>query len=376
MTVPMRILILNEDLGLGGVESMTVQLANSLSELAECEVQLAAADGPLRQRLVPGVCYSAIPKFSLAAVPALFGSLAAIIRRVEPHIVHSQGATIALLARLAARSVGASCLNLLTRHSRYPEKVPSFAGNRMIRWSCDHVIAISQSTQDDLRRFGVEAERLSLIPNFLDLVQVDEALRAVSPGHVREELGLGVEQRVVSIAGRLIPAKRFDRFIEILAAVGQATATKPVGLVLGAGVERERLEVLAARHADAADIRFLGYRASVYPYLAISDAFLFPSEHPEVLPMALLEALAVGLPIVCSDIPGNRDVIVHGQNGLIIDGPVSGFASALIDVLTTPEQAAALSAGARQSAVQKYDRAIVVDQVFRLYRNLISASGS
>lgn len=372
MTESLRILILNEDLGLGGVESMTVQLANSLSELDQCEVYVAAADGPLRSRLLAGVHYSDIPKFSPLAAPALFMSLAAAIRRIRPHVVHSQGATIAFLARLAARSVGHPCLNLLTRHSRYPEKVPSSAGNRMIRWGCDHVIAISQSTRDDLRRSGIDSARLSLIPNFLDLQEVSGAINAVSPQATRQELGIVAEQPVVAVAGRLIPAKRFDRFIEILAAFGQASETKPIGLVLGDGTERGRLEQLAAQYADSADIRFLGYRANIYPYLAISDAFLFPSEHPEVLPMALLEALAVGLPIICSDIPGNRDVIVHGQNGLIVDGPTAEYVSALTNVLTNEELSDRLATNAKQSAVLRYDRSVVVSQVFQLYQRLTS----
>lgn len=374
MTESIRVLILNEDLGLGGVESMTVQLANSLSELPDCEVHLAAADGPLRRRLLAGVHYSLVPKFSARNASGLVVALARAIKRIRPHVVHSQGATIAFLARVAAHTVGHRCLNLLTRHSRYPEKVPLFAGNRIIRWSCDHLVAISRSTRDELLRAGVESGRLSLIPNFLDLQQVADALGTCSPQDTRAALGILPDQPTVAVAGRLIPGKRCDRFIEIMADVGRDAPVKPVGLVLGDGTERGRLELLAARHADAVDIRLLGYQADIYPYLAISDAFLFPSEHPEVLPMALLEALAVGLPIICSDIPGNRDVIAHGQNGLIVNGPTSAYAAALRDVLGNPGLSASLSSAAAKSAAERYDRAVVVDQVFRLYQELASVS--
>lgn len=368
----MRILILNEDLGLGGVESMSVQLANTLFEHDECEVFTAAADGPLRARLHEGIPFVLIPKFTPTAAPRLLTALNRVIARIRPDIVHSQGATIAFLARLAARSCGVRCLNLLTRHSRKTLKIPGLLGNPMMKWSCDHVIAISGSTYDDLRQLGFGHDGLSLIPNFLDLQQVSLALAASNPQTLRAQLGLPTDRRIIAMAGRLIPEKRFDHFINILAGVGRASGIKPVGLVLGEGAARPQLEQLAAHHADDAEIRFLGYQENIYPFLAISDVFLFPSEFAEVLPMALIEALAVGLPVVCSGIPGNRDVIVDGYNGLIVDGPTSAYVERLLRLLGDHDLMTTLAANAEATAREKYDRRVVVEKILALYRRLLA----
>ena len=370
----MRILILNEDLGLGGVETMTVQLANSLSERAECDVFVAAALGPLRDTLSPGVCFFDIPKLRPATIPALVTALSGVIARVRPHIVHSQGASIAFLSRLAARSRNHPSLHVLTRHSRKTDKLPKFAGNPVMKWSCNHIIAISGSTYDDLRRAGFDPTYLSLIPNFLDLEHVSAAARNCSPRETREELGIDSHRPIIAMAGRLIPAKRFDKFIRILAGVGRASGVKPVGLVLGEGVSLPHLQALAIQYDEAADIRFLGYQENIYPYLAASNAYLFPSEHPEVLPMALIEALAVGLPIICSDIPGNRDVITDGDNGLIVRGQSHAYVDRLIGLLHDRQLAGRLSANARKSARQEYDRHAVVGKILQLYKQLVRGS--
>ena len=370
----LRILILNEDLGLGGVETMTVQLANSLSEQAECDVFVAAADGPLSARLLPAVCFNDIPKLRPPTIPALVTALSAVIAHVRPQIVHSQGASIAFLARIAARREHHLALNVLTRHSRETEKLPAFVGNRLMKWSCNHVIAISGSTHDDLRGAGFDSASLSLIPNFLDLEHISTALQRSSLQDTRDNLYIDGHRPIIAMTGRLIPAKRFDRFIQILADVGRFGGEKPVGLVIGEGVARPQLQALAAQHAETADIRFLGYQEDIYPFLAVSNAYLFPSEHPEVLPMALIEALAAGLPIICSDIPGNRDIITHGYNGLIVNGPNLAYAEQVIRVLQDQQLAGFLSNNACSTARQTYDRRAVVNNILQLYKELVGGS--
>ena len=366
----MKVLILNEDLGLGGVESMSVELANTLSDEENYGIFVASAEGPLINRLNPKIRHFHIPKFNLYNTLQLKSELTKIIADVNPDIIHSQGATISLLASIAKKNASAKSINILTRHSRKVEKLPNFLGNYLMKKHCDHIIAISRSTYDAFLGWGYPSDKVSLIPNFVDYENIRNTIESYNRKSTLQALGIDEDSYIVTMVGRLIPAKKFDKFIEIVEKASENLDKNLVGLVIGDGVARKDLEAQAKALSGKARIMFLGYRDNIFEYLNISNIFLFPSEHPEVLPMALIEALAAGVPIICSAIPGNKDIIDDGYNGFIIDGPVDAYVKSLTTLLEDKERATTISANAVTTAKDTYDRLAVAHSVMRLYEKL------
>lgn len=355
--------MLTEDLGLGGAETMALALAGALARDPSRRVVFAAGDGPLRARLDPAVAFHALPVYTPPAAPGLVLRLARLLKQERPDIVHSHAATVGVLAAAAAKLAGARPLRVLTHHSIIAARVPGALYTRALDLAFDRVIAISATKRDRLLAGGFPAAKLALIPNFVDCDAAARRLAAVDREAVRAELGLEPGRPAVLVASRLIPAKRVDRFIEILA----RCPGRPVGLVLGDGPERPRLEALAA--ARAADVRvvFLGYQSDIYKYLAVSSAFLFPSAHPEVLPMVLIESLAAGVPVVCSDIPGNNEIVESGRSGWLVSGDDAAYAARLGALLADEGERRRLSDGARAAARASFHETAVVARTAALY---------
>jgi glycosyltransferase involved in cell wall biosynthesis len=117
--------------------------------------------------------------------------------------------------------------------------------------------------------------------------------------------------------------------------------------IAGEGDERARLEGLIAQHRLAGRVRLVGWRADVSAFLATGDVLAFPS-YQEGFPLVLLEAMAVGLPVVSAAIPGPVEMIQDGVDGVLVPpGDPAALARALAGLIAAPENAAALGVAAR-----------------------------
>ena len=360
----MKILLLTEELRLGGAESLAVALAGALARLPGREIVFAAHDGPLRARLDARVRFHPLPLYRPVAAAALTRRLAEILKRERPDIVHSHGATVGVLAALAAKAAGVRAAMVLTDHSAAPTRLPRALSGRVRRLAFDRIVAISPSKRAGLSAAGIPEVRIAYIPNFVDCDAIDRRVAGVDRAAVRAELGLGPGERVVLFAGRLIPGKRVDLFLEILAALPAGPARAAAGLIVGDGPERPRLEALA--RASRTRAIFLGYQPDIYKYLAVASAFLFPSRR-EVLPMALIEALAAGVPAICSDIPGNNEIVEEGRTGFLIGGGAGEYAAKLAELLADEPRRSELAARARAAARASYHETVVVGRTAALY---------
>jgi glycosyltransferase involved in cell wall biosynthesis len=173
--------------------------------------------------------------------------------------------------------------------------------------------------------------------------------------------------------GKLIPKKRFDKFIEIIALCSKKLKKEVVGLIIGEGPMRKKLEVLARNYSKKVKIYFLGYQEGIYKYLSISNIFLFPSEHHEVLPMGLIEASASGIPIICSNIPGNNDIVRDGYNGFLINGSEKEYIDCINRILNNDGLTLKMSRNGIKMAKSKFDRNIVVNNVILQYKKLLNS---
>lgn len=131
---------------------------------------------------------------------------------------------------------------------------------------------------------------------------------------VRESLGLSDNTVGLVSVGRLVGLKRFDILIEAVAKLEDRGAVK--AFIVGDGPEKSRLESLIVKHQLQNHIVMLGERSDVEMLLAASDIFSLTSE-TEGMSKSILEALAAGLPVVATDVGGNKDLVKHGENGFL-----------------------------------------------------------
>jgi glycosyltransferase involved in cell wall biosynthesis len=148
------------------------------------------------------------------------------------------------------------------------------------------------------------------------------------------------------------PVKGLGDLVAAMREIGARTTAHL--LLVGDGPARRSTEALVRRDGLTARVHFLGERSDVPSCLRAADLFVFPS-YTEGLPNALLEAMAAGLAVVTTDIPGCRDLITHEREGLLVpSGSPSAFAAAITRLLEDPALGQRLGQAARAKVQQGY----------------------
>ena len=230
---------------------------------------------------------------------------------------------------------------------------------------CDRVIAISDLIKQELLASGFQAEQIVRIPNG---VEVDQ---------IKPKLDYSINGQVSLIyAGRLRRQKGPDF---LLNALKKMTTLRPrLGwqlMVLGSGPLAAQLKQQTQEYGLADRIKFCGLVDNVVDYLAKTDIFILPSR-AEGLSNALLEAMAVGLPCVATNIPANAEVMQHDYNGLLT--PVENeeaMAQSILRLIDDETLRARLGKQARQTAMEHYSLEVVADKYIELYQSLLANRG-
>jgi glycosyltransferase involved in cell wall biosynthesis len=224
-----------------------------------------------------------------------------------------------------------------------------------------HLVVPSDALRQLAIRWGIGSERVTLLPNPV------AAPARLAP---RDELRArhAFTGPTLAFAGRLVPQKSIDVALRALA------QTDNVSLVLaGEGGEAERLRALAQELGLAQRARFLGAqrRATVFELLAAADAALLSSRW-ENFPHVVVEALAVGTPVISTSVGGVGEIVRDGENGLLVEiGDVDGLAAAVRRYLDDP----ALQARLRAAAAASIER-FAPDAIYgRLEEILVQAAG-
>jgi glycosyltransferase involved in cell wall biosynthesis len=223
-----------------------------------------------------------------------------------------------------------------------------------------HFVAISRQIEQELVDFGVPAAGLTRLASGVDTSMF-------SPGESRAD-GLPPRPRVLFL-GRLHSQKNL---LQLICAWPAVREKMPASLLLvGDGPQKSELVAAAERLGVADSIHFVGAVQDPLQYLHAADVFVLPSV-AEGMSNSLLEAMAVGLPAVVSNIGGNTDLIVHNETGLLVDPHhARAWSDALTELLEDHEKASRLGAAARRRVVESFSIEAVVDRYVELYERLI-----
>jgi glycosyltransferase involved in cell wall biosynthesis len=360
----------------GGIQSQTLALARALAELGvEVHVVTRPAAGwaPREERDGITVHRVGLARGGPAATVAYVSLAARAATALAPEVLHAhQLLSPAAAALLASELLGVPLV--VTAHaSGSVGDVASLARQgplgrarlAALRWGADAFVAVSGPIEEELRSSGVAPRRVRVIPNGVDTRRhfpVDDPERR----RARRALGLPPVPAVV-YAGRLAPEKGVDVLVDAWAGARRRGSLATLAIV-GDGAERGALERRARDHGILGAVRFAGAADDVTPWLRAADAFVLPSR-TEGLSVALLEAMATGLPVVASDVGGTRAAV--GETAVLVPpaDPVA-LCAALCAVLEEPGRAAALGAAARRRVLEEFGILQVARRHLALYREV------
>lgn len=314
--------------------------------------------------------------------------LASFVRRESIAIVHTHNVTAnlygAMIKRLLPRvllivHVHGHFLEILahTQRSLWKRGV-LIRGNAWALRRCDRVIANSSSVRDFLVEQGVDAAHIDVVHNGVDVDRIQRRAREESEmaGRLRcASIGrVGTGEETVSLVGafgRLAAVKNYPLFLEAARIVSARERLRIV--IAGDGPERQRLEALAASHGIASRVEFVGWMENPYPLLAIMDVVVLTST-AEGFGLVLLEAMALERPVVATDVGGVREIVEHGNNGLLVPAAdPEALAAAIIGLLRDPVRSRALGICGREVVESRFSLSAMRVAVEKVY---LSAAAS
>lgn len=302
-----------------------------------------------------------------------------VIRLVRPDLVHTHNPKTGVYGRIIARTAGVPAV-VNTVHGLYAQPTDPWR-RRWAVYSLERLAAafshaelvVSPEDVAVLRGLKVPAARLTRLHSGVDLKRFAPTEAAAAAGRsLRASLGITDREIVVCVVGRLVREKGYA---EVFAAgeLLRARGVQVRWLVAGPRDETKSDAVgeasLAA--AAAAGVLFLGQRDDMPTVYAAADLFVLAS-YREGLPQAAMEAAAMGLPVVATDVRGCRQVVDNGRSGLLVPArDADALATAVTTLTESPERRSVMGAAARVKAEREFDEETAIQQVLTRYDALL-----
>jgi glycosyltransferase involved in cell wall biosynthesis len=383
------ILVLIKSLGLGGAERLLVDglpyldrerfdyrfayllpgkdfLAPRLEEAGfpvRCLTRGPSRNGPIR----PGA--GSTLRALTGAVPALWR----LQTRERPALIHAHLPTAGILARLVARRRRIPVV--YTEHNLQERYHPLTRWLNRVTYALNsHVLAVSHDVAESIRRHGMD--RHTTVETLANGIPVAEVLaEARDLRDLRQELAIPADHLVVGTVAVFRRQKRLDDWLEVAARVA-AARPDVFFLLVGHGPEEEGLRARIDSLGLRGRVRLPGFRADGRRLLALLDLYLMTSEF-EGLPVALLEAMALGKPVVATAVGGIPEVVRHGKEGLLCPvGEVDRLAALVEELLQDERRRKDMGARGAQEIAASYQIGDRIRHIEEIYSRLLNAGRS
>ncbi|MDP9020453.1 MAG: glycosyltransferase family 4 protein [Actinomycetota bacterium] len=366
--------------------SLALLLGPQLEAFAEAgfEVLGISAPGPFVAQLrEAGIAHRALAHATRSNAPAqdvlAMAELRSLFRHLQPDIVHTHNPKPGVYGRLAAKAAGVPSI-VNTVHGLYalPEdrwqKRALIYGLERVAAMCSHAELV-QNPEDveTLAQLGVPRAKLRLLGNGVDLDRfdrrrVDQRVR----DETRRELGVGPDDVLCGAVGRLVWEKGYRELFTAASIVrrrhphARFVVIGPLDPHKDDGLAQADLE----RAARDSGMVFLGMRDDMTELYAAMDLYILAS-HREGFPRSAMEAAAVGLPVIATDIRGCRQVVAEGDTGLLVaPRDATALATAISSLVDDADRRRSMGEAAVAKASREFDQEQVIATTLAVYDEL------
>jgi glycosyltransferase involved in cell wall biosynthesis len=359
----LKILHVDPEAAFGGGERQVLGLVRHLAARGHQNVLAAAPGAPLASLVSPvdARLHGLRIRNDLDLLGAL--RLRRLVAVEDPQVIHLHTSRAHAMSPWLGRY--ARCA-VVTRRMDYPLR-RSLRTEFLYNRSVAAVVAISEDVRRRLLAAGVRPERICVIHSAVEPPAGLPGGAGRSAARVRFGLADGA---IIGVVAALERRKGHDVLLRALACLREAVPRLRC-LICGDGSERASLERLADELGVRDVARFLGEQRQVADVLAALDVFVQPSRY-EGLGVALLEAMAAGLPVVASRVGGIPETVQAGRTGLLVPAEdPEALAAAITELLRDPDRAARMGAEGRKRVLAEFSMEAMTDRYERLYQNLI-----
>lgn len=352
----------------GGAEKQLALLATRLPrEQFETHVCLLTRGGPLREMLDEAdVPVTEIHKCWKVDVGA-YNRLKRLIQQLRPDIVHTWLFAANSYGRYAALQAGVPHVIGGERCVDPWKSWHQLAIDRYLAHRSERIATNTSAVRDFYAARGIPAEKFVVIPNGVAALSGHDPLPREE---LLRELDIPSDARLIGAVGRLWPQKRIKDLIWAAHLLDEAQM--PIRLlIIGDGPHRWRLERYASQVDFGRVVRFLGVRDDVPRLMPCLDCLWLGSAY-EGQSNAVMEAMAAGIPVVATNIPGNRDLIVPDETGFLVPvGDRGAFAKWTMILLNDGEMARRMGEAGRNRVRDEFSIDRMVQRHASLYRELV-----
>lgn len=304
-------------------------------------------------------------------------------KKEQPQIVHSITPKAGLLSMLAAKAAGVPIRVHMFTGLIFPTKTGTMQKlliqmDRILCWAATIIIPEGNGIKEDLIAYKITSKPLQILANGnvngIDVSHFDPALYDLNDKQaLRKKLKIKNDDFVFVLVGRLVSDKGIHELIEAFKNIHENVKSCRLILVGPLEPERGALSELTLNEIESnSHIISVGYQEDIRPYLAISDALTLPS-YREGFPNVVMQAGAMGLSSIVSDINGCNEIIIEEENGLIIPSKDSeSLRVAMLRLMDDEILQQKLSLNARAMIVDRYEQSKVWVALVEKYEELLS----
>jgi glycosyltransferase involved in cell wall biosynthesis len=360
--LPSPVLVLIDTTGVGGAERYAVTICNWMASQG-IAVTMAAEPGALVAELAESVAFVPLP---LRRVRAGLPQAAASIRRLllarRPVAIVANSLATTWIARLAQAGLDIPIVNVA--HGWPADR---YAAVGPLMRAADRVVAVSPDVRARLVAAGLSPARCEVIHNGVDCTPLGPRTGAQRAAR-RAELGAGPEEVLVIVVGRLSHQKAHHHLVTIAARLKDSCPSLRIALV-GEGEREAELSGLIEQAGVSDRLRLIGLRSDIPELLGSADIYLSTSDW-EGMPLATIEAMASGLPIVSTRTEGADQLLTPACSIVVPVGEPDAMADAIAALVADPDRRAALGAAARERALAHFSHDRMTGQLVEVIARL------